>query len=171
VHKSSQWRQSCDELVALLDGYSDTLLLNLQRFIEIGDKSGAETIWSSCITCLAYLTTLCEFIGRTEPTASLAMNALCDSNLEKLGHLTEDMRLEDYTYLDLLLGVSTCKTSWLLLNGGTDESVNGLAILGEILGRLRVTDQQPPDGGHPDVTVLERSSSEGVFDLPRETSQ
>jgi len=81
------------------------LLHNLQRFIGIGDNSGAKMIWSSCITCLAYLTALCELVGRMEPTASVAMNALCDSNLEKLGHLTEEMRLEEYTHLDLLLGV------------------------------------------------------------------
>jgi len=107
AHKSSQWSQSCDQLISLLGGYSEMLLRNLQRFIGIGDNIGARIIWSSCITCLAYLTALCELAGRIEPTASAAMNALCDSNLEKLGHLTEDMRLEEYTYLDLLLGVRT----------------------------------------------------------------
>ena len=111
VHKSSQWRQPCDQLVTLLDGYSDELLRNLRVFIEIGDNSGAEMISSSCIACLAYLAALCELVGRTEPTASPAMNALCDVNLEKLGHLTEDTRSgsEEYTHLDLLLGVSTHK--------------------------------------------------------------
>ena len=64
------------------------------------------------------------------------MNALCDSSLEKLGHLTEDMRLEEYTYLDLLLGVSARETSLLLLNGDTDERVNGLVFLGKIADRL-----------------------------------
>lgn len=64
-------------------------------------------IRSSCITCLAYLTALCELAGRTETTADLEMNDLCDSNLEKLGRLTEDMQLEEYTHLDLLLGVRT----------------------------------------------------------------
>ena len=83
------------------------LLHNLQGFVEVGDNDGATMIWSSCITCLAHLTALCELIGRTEPTASLAMNALCDSNLEKLGQLTDDMRSEEYTHLDLLLGVRT----------------------------------------------------------------
>ena len=115
VHKSSQWRQSCDQLITLLDGYSETLLRNLRTFIEIGDNSGAEMIWSSCITCLAYLTALCELVGRTEPTTSLAMNALCDGNLEKLGHLTEDVRLEEYTYLDLLLGVRTLRCCWMVI--------------------------------------------------------
>ena len=62
-------------------------------------------IRGSCITCLAYLTALCELAGRTETTADLEMNDLCDSNLEKLGRLTEDMQLGEYTHLDLLLGV------------------------------------------------------------------
>ena len=117
VHRSTQWRQSCDQLITLLDGYSETLLCNLRTFIEIGDNSGAEMIWSSCITCLACLTALCELVGRTEPTASLAMNALCDRNLERLGHLTEDIRSEEYTYLDLLLGVRTLRR---LLGGDID---------------------------------------------------
>lgn len=114
AYTSSQWRQSFDQLISLLDGYSDMLWRNLRRFIDIGDNVGAEIIWSSCITCLAHLSALCEVIGRTEPTASLAMNSLCDLNLEKLGHLTEDIRSEEYTYLDLLLGVRTRKSSQLL---------------------------------------------------------
>ena len=107
ARKSVQWRRSCDGLVALLDDYSNTLLRNLQEFTEIGDNSGVEIIWSSCITCLAYLTALCELAGRTESTAGLAMNELCDCNLGKLGRLTEDVRTEEYTHLDLLLGVRT----------------------------------------------------------------
>jgi hypothetical protein len=57
-------------------------------FVEIGNNRGAEMIWSSCTACLAHLTALCELAVGTEPTASLAMNTLCNSNLEKLGHLT-----------------------------------------------------------------------------------
>lgn len=113
MHKSNQWRRSCDQLVALLDEYSDTLLRNLREFVEIGDESGAEIIWSSCITCLAHLTALCELAGRMESTVSLRMNGLCDCNLEKLGHLTEDMRSEEYTHLDLLLGVRSREFSRL----------------------------------------------------------
>jgi len=106
-HRSGQWRQSRDQLVVLLDGYSETLLHNLRTFIEIEDNGGAEIIWGSCIICLAYLSTLCELVGRTEPTDSPAMNALCDHNLEKLGRLTEDIRSEGFTHLDLLIGVRT----------------------------------------------------------------
>jgi len=100
-----QRRQSFDQLVALLDEYSSTLLRHLRWYIETGDNSGAEMVWSSCITCLAYLSALCELVGRTEPNASVTMNGLCDLSLEKLGQLTEDMRSEEYTHLDLLLGV------------------------------------------------------------------
>lgn len=134
-HKSSQWRQSRDQLVVLLDGYSEALLRNLREFIGIEDDSGAEMIWGSCITCLAYLTALCELVGRTEPTDSIAMNTLCDRNLEKLGHLTEDIRSEEYTHLDLLIGVRTRKSSPLMLDDEADRT-DGSALLGKSFDRL-----------------------------------
>jgi hypothetical protein len=121
VYTSIQWRQSFDHLISLLDGYSDTLLRNLRRFIDIGDNIGAEIIWNSSISCLAHLSALCELMGRMEPTANIAMNSLCDSNLEKLGQLTEDLRVEEYTYLDLLLGVRTPTPFRLFSNPNTDE--------------------------------------------------
>ena len=136
VYTSTQWKQSFDHLIALLNGYSDLLLSNLGRFVDIGDNIGAEIIWNSCITCLAHLSALCELMGRTEPTANVAMNSLCDSNLEKLGRLTEDLRAEEYTYLDLLLGVRTRTDSQLFLNTSTDEKTNELVLVGEILGRV-----------------------------------
>lgn len=120
MHESSQWRQSCDHFVTLLDEYSETLSRTLRRFVDTDDNSGAEMIWSSCITCLVYLATLCELIGRTDRTASPAMDALCDSNLEKLGRLTEETRLEEYTHLDLLLGVRTRKFPRPASNDDTD---------------------------------------------------
>ena len=112
------------------------LLCNLRRFIEFGDNIGAEIIWSSCITCLAHLSALCELIGRTEPTAGVAANGLCDSNLEKLGHLTEDMRVEECTYLDLLLGVRAYTTFPSTLNANTDGKTNALVLVGEVLDRV-----------------------------------
>lgn len=136
VYTSIQWRQSFDHLITLLDGYSDALLHNLRRFIDIDDNIGAEIIWSSCITCIAHLSALCEFIGRTDPTANVAMNSLCDSNLEKLGQLTEDLRVEEYTNLDLLLGVRTYTTFRLFSGADTDEKMNVLVLLGEILDRV-----------------------------------
>lgn len=129
VRRPSQWKQSCDQLVTLLDGYTDVLQRNLQRFLGDGDNIGAEIIWSSCIACLAHLSALCELIGRTEPTAS-KMSCLCDSSLEKLGRLTEDMKLEEYTYLDLLLGVRTHNT-FLPFNTLPDEKTNALGLMEE----------------------------------------
>ena len=113
AHESSRWRQSCDRLIPLLDEYSNALLRSLQRFIEIGDNTGAEIIWSSCIICLTHLTALCELTGKMDSTASSEMNRVCDCGLEKLGHLTEDVRSEEYTHLDLLLGVRIRGFPWL----------------------------------------------------------
>ena len=98
------WIQSCDQLVSLLDGYSQNLLFNLQRFQELGDKSGAGIIRSSCVNCLAHLAVLCEALGRIEPTRT-QLNTLCDSSLKRLYELARDTRMEEYTHLDLLLGV------------------------------------------------------------------
>ena len=98
------WRRSCDQLVALLDEYSQSLLSNLQRFQELGDKSGAETIRGCCLNCLAHLAVLCEVLSDVEPIQA-GVDALCDSKLECLGKLAEDMRMEEYTRHDLLLGV------------------------------------------------------------------
>lgn len=33
------------------------------------------------------------------------MDTVCDLSLERLGHLTQEMRFEEYTYFDLLLRV------------------------------------------------------------------
>ena len=93
------WRQSCDELVILLDTYSQTLLFNLRRFQDLGDNSGAGMIKSSCVNCLAHLAVLCQALSNAE------LDALCDSTLERLGELAQDMCMEEYTRLDLLLGV------------------------------------------------------------------
>jgi len=39
------------------------------------------------------------------PAPQTELDTLCDSTLERLGELTESMRMEEYTRLDLLLGV------------------------------------------------------------------
>ena len=90
--------------MAHLDGYSQTLLSNLQRFQELGDKSGAGVIRSSCIDCLAHLAVLCETLHQMEPVQR-ELDILCESALEKLSELTQGMRTEEYTRLDLMLGV------------------------------------------------------------------
>jgi len=99
------WRQSCDQLVSLLDNYSRALLFNLRRFQELGDNSGAEIIRSCCVNCFAHLAVLCETLCQMEPTPQTESDTLCDTALEQLGQLAQDTRMEEYTRLDLLLGV------------------------------------------------------------------
>ena len=100
-----QWKQLCEELVARLDEYSDTLLRDVQLFKQIGDTQGAEIIQSSCIGCLAHLAVLCDLAGHLEPNSKPQMDAVCDSALERLGHLTQEMMFDEYTYFDLLVRV------------------------------------------------------------------
>ena len=103
--KPGKWNQRRDQLVTRLDEYSDTLLRNLRRFLEIGDNRGAEVIQSSCVACLAHLAVLCDLISGLEPNSKPRMDSVCDSSLKRLGYLTRDMRIDGYTYLDILLGV------------------------------------------------------------------
>jgi hypothetical protein len=95
----------CDQLVTRLDEYSNTLLRHLQRFLDVGDRRGAEVIQNSCAACLAHLAVLCDLISGLEPNSKPQMDAVCDSSLERLGHLARGMRIDGYTYLDVLLGV------------------------------------------------------------------
>ena len=103
--KPGHWKQICDQVVGQLHEYSETLLRNLRRFLEIGDTHGAEIIQNSCAGCLAHLAVSCDLISRLEPNAKLRMDALCDWSLEQLGGLTLGMNFGEYTYLDLLLRV------------------------------------------------------------------
>ena len=88
-----------------IDDYSNTLLRNARTFLQIGDTQGAEIIQSSCVGCLAHLAVLCDLISRLEPNFKPRMDAICDSSLKRLGHLTEEMSFDGYTYFDLLLRV------------------------------------------------------------------
>ena len=103
--KPGQWKEIYDELAVHLDEYSDTLLHNARRFIEVGDSLGAEIIQSSCVGCLAHLAVLCDLVSRLEPDLKPRADAVCDSSLERLGCLTQEMNFNEYTYLDLLLRV------------------------------------------------------------------
>ena len=58
-----------------------------------------------CISCLAHLAVLYEAISRTGPVAEVEMYNLCDLALQRLGTLTSEFNSDEYTYLDLLLGV------------------------------------------------------------------
>ena len=71
-------------------------------FLQIGDNQGAEIIRGSCIGCLAHLAALCDLVGRLEPNSKPQMDIVCDSSLERLGHLTQEMSFDGYTFFDLL---------------------------------------------------------------------
>ena len=88
-----------------LDEYSDTLLRNMRISLQIDDRQGAEIIQGSCIGCLAHLAVLCDLIGRLEPNSKPQVDAVCDSSLERLGRLTQEMYFDEYTCFDLLLMV------------------------------------------------------------------
>jgi len=88
-----------------LDEYSDTLLRNARTFLQLEDTRGAEIIQRSCIGCLAHLAVLCDLVSHLESDTKLRMDAVCDSSLERLGRLTQEMSFDGYTYLDLLLRV------------------------------------------------------------------
>ena len=88
-----------------LDEYSDTLLRNMRNFLQIEDRQGSEIIQRSCIGCLAHLAVLCDLIGRLEPNSKPQVDAVCDSSLERLGRLTQELCFDEYTYSDLLLVV------------------------------------------------------------------
>ena len=100
------WKQSCDRLVTDLDDYSQILLSNLQKFQELGDTRGAGIIRASCVDCLAHLAVLCQAVASIEPTQA-GFGTLCDYTLERLGALALETHMEEYTHLDLLLGVCT----------------------------------------------------------------
>ena len=104
VKLDSFWRQSCDKILAPLEEFSRILLRHTKRFRDHDDKNRADVISSSCIACLAHLAILYEVICRPDPVAG-EMYALCDSALQKLGVLTSELQLDEYTYLDLLLAV------------------------------------------------------------------
>ena len=98
------WRQSCDEVLASLEDFSQKLFENIKRFREYGDKAGADLISSNCIACLAHLAVLYEVAGRIYPDAGEIFTQ-CDFALRRLGALTSDLQSDEYTCLDLLLGV------------------------------------------------------------------
>ena len=80
---------------------------NLQRFIKVGDSSGAGVIWTCCITCLAHLAALCHLLSQMEPTSRVSMEDLCDLALDKLGNLSYEVHIEEHSLFDALTGVCT----------------------------------------------------------------
>jgi len=113
--KPKAWRQSCDNLISSLDEYSDTLMIRLGEFDKINDTEGTLIIRSSCISCLAHLAALYHFVGEMQPSVRATMNSLCDAALDNLGNLTGGLELEEVTYFDLLLKVSSSLPSSLYI--------------------------------------------------------
>lgn len=88
-----------------LEEFSQKLLDNIKTFRQHGDKNGADVVSESCIACLAHLAALYEVTSRNDPSTEVEVDNLCDLALQRLGTLTSELHLEEYTYLDLLLGV------------------------------------------------------------------
>ena len=100
-------RETCNQLIQLLDRYTATRLQDRHRFLKIGDDVGGTLIAKACIPCLASLAALCHLIVQVEPAATTRdrMDKLCDLALSALATVTQDTDIEEYTYHDLLLEV------------------------------------------------------------------
>ena len=105
AEKTNGLREPYRQLTLSLDKISNVLLGNLQRFTEVGDSSGVETIWTCCVTCLGHLAALSHLVGQREPTLRGSMNDLCDLTLAKLGDLSREVPVEVYSYFDVLTEV------------------------------------------------------------------
>ena len=114
------WRQSCDRVLGSLEELSQNLLDKAKTFLEHGDECVVDIIGSSCIGCLAHLAVLYEVVGRMDPVPK-GIYDLCDSALRTLGKLTLDLRFDDWTYLDLLLGVCPFPRCYLTLTTQTRD--------------------------------------------------
>ena len=101
---NGRW-ESYHQLVLALDGFYNALMGNMQRFIEVGDSSGVETIWACCVICLAHLAALSHLTGQTELTLRGSMNNLCDLTLNRLGTVSREIHVEVYSHFDVLTGV------------------------------------------------------------------
>ena len=69
---------------------------------------------SNCIACLAHLAILCEEVAGRTGLPQLETYNLCDSTLQRLGTLTSELHFDEYTHLDLLLGVRLSSCCFLI---------------------------------------------------------
>ena len=56
--------------------------------------------------CLAHLAALSHLMSQADPASSATMNGLYALTLDKLGNLSLEVHIEEYSNLDLLTGVS-----------------------------------------------------------------
>ena len=122
-------------------------------------------ISSSCIACLAHLAILYEVVCRKAPVAAETYD-LCDSALQRLGVLTSKFHLEEYTYLDLLLGVrpSPYRLSVMVAQRETE-----IGFLGEITVGLRLSHKNPTPGRERFNAAFPEGSWRQVFRFPGQT--
>jgi len=161
------WRQSCDQILAPLEEFSQRLLRKTKGFRDDDDKNRADVVSSSCIACLAHLAILYEVICRTDPVAEETY-ALCDSALQRLGILTSELHLDEYTCLDILLGVRpslATSRSWLL------KWEAGIGILEEIVTSLRCPYRKSSLGRERVTTALPESRQRKVLRFSNRTSR
>lgn len=88
-----------------MDKFSNDMMGNLQQFIELEDPSGVGTIWTCCITCLGHLAALSHLIGQTGLTLRGSMDKVCNLALDRLGNLSNEAHIEEFTHFDALTGV------------------------------------------------------------------
>ncbi|KAF9642933.1 hypothetical protein BDM02DRAFT_3264295 [Thelephora ganbajun] len=98
--------ESRHQLIHALDRFSNDLIRNLQRFIIVEDGNGVGTIWACCVTCLGHLVALCHLTSQTEPALSKSMDGLYNLTLDKLGNLSLEVHIEEYSHFDFLTGMS-----------------------------------------------------------------
>ena len=103
--KLVSWRRSCDQTLASLGELSQNLLRKIKGFHKRDNTIGADVVGSNCIACLAHLAILHEGVCRADFASTSAMYKPCDSALQSLGELTSELCFDEYSYLDLLLGV------------------------------------------------------------------
>ena len=117
-------------------------------------------IRSSCVNCLAHLAALCEALGQTERIRT-ELEALCDSTLERLCELARDMSMEEYTRLDLLLGVRLVLQRRIKI---ADRQCHS-GILEKGTGNFGYPPRHSPPRTWKGIAVLEGSNRRGIFRL------
>jgi hypothetical protein len=123
------WRGSCDQMFESLENFSQKLLNHIKTLRHHRDDTTAGIISSSCIACLAHLAILYELVGRTDPATKAEMDGCCDSALQRLGTVSSELHVGEYTYLDLLLGV---RPNFSYALAGLPYARYRIGLLGEI---------------------------------------
>lgn len=138
------WRILCSKLIGQLQAHTDTLQKHLEWFTSVGDKESSDVIRSNCISCLAYLASLYLTIAPTDYLTTPAMEFSCDAALSTLGRLTEGMVMEEYSYFDLLLGVSKSPRARVRLSPCQRRCVGRELWRDSKLERLSFLRKRPP---------------------------